>query len=74
MTEFGSWQGKDTFLFAEPSRLALGLSQFPVQWVPAVKRLGYEDDHNFHLGRRLRMNGIILPVPHMSSWRTQGKF
>jgi len=35
-TGFDSWQGKEVFLFSEMSRLVLGLTVPPVQWVPEV--------------------------------------
>jgi hypothetical protein len=33
------------FLFSTASRLILGTTQLPVQWVPSVKEPGRETDH-----------------------------
>jgi hypothetical protein len=48
---FNSWQGQGYFLFATGSRLALGLTQLPIQWVLGslslgVKQQGCEADHS----------------------------
>ena len=34
------------FLFSEASRLAMGPTQSPTQWVRGVKQPGCEDDHS----------------------------
>jgi hypothetical protein len=49
--EFESRQGLEIFLFTTSSRLALGPTQLPVQWLPGslslrVKRPGHEADHS----------------------------
>jgi hypothetical protein len=48
---FNSWQGLGIFLFTTTSRMALGLTQPHIQWVPGalslgVKQLGHEADHS----------------------------
>jgi hypothetical protein len=48
---FDSWWGLGIFLFTTMSRLALGLTQPPIQWVSGeislgVKRPGREADHS----------------------------
>jgi hypothetical protein len=48
---FESWQGLGIFLFTAMFRLALGLTQAPIQWVAGalslgVKQLGHEADHS----------------------------
>jgi hypothetical protein len=47
---FNSQQGLAIFLFITMSRMALGSTQPPIQWVPGalslwVKQLGHEADH-----------------------------
>jgi hypothetical protein len=48
---FKSWQGLGIFPFTTASRLALGPTQPPIQWVPGVLSLGvkqqeHEADHS----------------------------
>jgi hypothetical protein len=59
------------FVFSITSRLALGPTQTPIQWVPGavspeVKRLVHEADHSL-LSSAEAKNGGTIP-PHMSSW------
>jgi hypothetical protein len=57
------------FLFSTLSRLALGLTQPDIQWVPGVKRPEQEADHS-QLVLRSRKRGSIHPLPHTSSWHS----
>jgi hypothetical protein len=48
---FNSQQGLGIFFFITASRMALGLTQPPIQWIPGalslrVKQLGHEVDHS----------------------------
>jgi hypothetical protein len=47
---FNSWSRQEIFLLATASRLALGPTQSPIQWVLAVlsgvKQMGCEADHS----------------------------
>jgi hypothetical protein len=43
---FDFWQGLGIFLFITMSRMALGPTQSPIQWVLGVKQLGCEVDHS----------------------------
>jgi hypothetical protein len=48
---FDSWHGLGTFLFTTASRMALGPTQPPIQWVPGALSLGvkwpvHEADHS----------------------------
>jgi hypothetical protein len=42
---FDSQQWQDIYLFSRMSRLALGITQPAIQWVPRVKQLVHEADH-----------------------------
>jgi hypothetical protein len=63
---FDSWQGK-IFLFSKASRLALGLTQPPIQLVPesislGVKWLGQEADHSPLSSAEGKNGGAIPPL------------
>jgi len=47
---FDSWQGQEIFLFSIMSRLAVGITQPAVQWVPRVKQLVHQADHSLPSG------------------------
>jgi hypothetical protein len=62
------------FLFSTASRLALGPTQPPIQWVqgalsPGLKRPGRESDQSPQSSAEIMNDGAIRPLPHMSSWR-----
>jgi hypothetical protein len=63
-------------IFSSPSyRLALGLTQPPIQWVPGalssgVKRPGREAKHSPPTCARSRKCGTIHTLPHTPSWRS----
>lgn len=65
---FESQQGQDdVILFLHMSRLALGLTQFPIEWLPeilfwGVKQLDMMFNTDLHLGPSLRMSGSIPPL------------
>jgi hypothetical protein len=59
---FDSQQGLEIFLFTTVSRMAMGLTQPPIQWVLGVKWPGREADHSPHLVPRSRMCGAIPPL------------
>jgi hypothetical protein len=64
---FNSQWGLGIFLFTTVSRLTLGPTHLPVQWVPGalslgVKWPGREADH-LHLALMSRMHGAIPPLP-----------
>ena len=71
-TGFELWVGWEIFLSSKSYRLAMGPTQFPIQWVlwifPRGKVAGHDVDHSLHLVPNLRMSGAILPLPHMPSW------
>jgi hypothetical protein len=62
---FDSRQGKSFFLYSTTSRLALGPTQAPIQW---VKRAGREADHSPPSSVEVKHGGAILPQPHTFSW------
>jgi hypothetical protein len=62
-----SRQGQDIFFFSAASRLALGPTQPPIQWVPVVKGPGREANHSPPSSVEVKNGGAIPPLPHMPS-------
>jgi hypothetical protein len=65
--KFNFWQGQESFLFSEESRLALGSTKPPSQWLlgtssPGLKQQGCEADHSLPCSAEAK-NGAILPLP-----------
>jgi len=60
-----------SILFATASKPGLNSTQPPVQSVPGALTLvqGVELTVYLYLMPRLRMHGVIPPLPHTSSWR-----
>jgi hypothetical protein len=63
------------FLFSVLPRPALRSTQPPIQWVPGtiflgVKRPGREVDHSPPSSADVRNDGVILPLPGISSWHS----
>jgi hypothetical protein len=63
--------GERDFPYFVPSRLALGLTQCPIQWVPRalllrVKGLGHEADHSTS-SDEVKDGKAIPPLPNTSS-------
>jgi hypothetical protein len=61
------------FLLSTASRLALGPTQPPIQWLPGaisqeVKRPVREADHLPPSSAEVKNGGARPPLPHMSSW------
>jgi hypothetical protein len=73
--EFNSWQGLGIFLFTAVSRMALGPTQTPIQWVPGVlslglKQLGREVDHSPPCSAEVKeLMELYLHSPNTPSWR-----
>jgi hypothetical protein len=70
---FDSWQELEIFLYSTVSRLALGPTQPPIQWVLGalslgVKRPGHEAESSPPSSAEVRNGGAIPPFHHMSSW------
>jgi hypothetical protein len=66
--------GQEFFLVSTASRPALGLTQFPVQWMSGAlsvgaKQPGCEADHSPPSSAEVKNGGAIPPFPHMSLWR-----
>jgi hypothetical protein len=66
--------GQGKRLFSTPvSRLALGPTQGPIQWVPGAlslgeDQLGHGADHSPSSSAEAKNGAVIPPLPHMSSW------
>jgi hypothetical protein len=70
---FDSWWGLGILLFTTPSRIALGLTQPPIQQVPgalslAVKQLGHEAEHSHFSSAKIKNVELYLHCPNLSSW------
>jgi hypothetical protein len=62
------FQKQENFIFSEVSRLTLGPTQFPVQWVPVDLLWGLSGQSvkvtaHLQLVLRLRMGGNVLQSP-----------
>jgi hypothetical protein len=57
------------FIFPTASRMSVGSTQPPTQWVPGIKRPEHEADRSLHQVPRLRRLEAVPPLPHTSSWR-----
>jgi len=65
---------QENFPLYKKSRLALGASHPPTQWVPpslptGVKRPGREPDHHPHIVPRSIIIDAVSPIPCLLSWR-----
>jgi hypothetical protein len=63
------------FLFSTASRLTMGPTQSPTQWVPGALSLGVtwhgrEADHSPSSSAEFDNGGAICPLPHTSSWHS----
>jgi hypothetical protein len=72
-TRFDSQHGQEVFIFSTMSRLALGPTQSPIQWVPealspGVKRQMRETDHLDSSSPEAKIGGTISLLPYTSSW------
>jgi hypothetical protein len=61
------------FLFSATSRLALGPTHLPIQWVPraislGVKWLEHEADHSPPSCTEVKNGGAVHPLSHKSLW------
>jgi len=77
-TWFVFWKEQKIFLFTKMFRKALESEQPLFSWVTGEwsseeKRSGSECDSP-HLVQKLRMSGVITPLPYLPSWLSQGKF
>jgi hypothetical protein len=72
---FDSWRGLGIFLFTTASRMALGPTQPPIQWVPGapslgVKRPGREADHSSPSSAEIKeWVELYFHFPNTPSWR-----
>ena len=67
------WQAREMFLFAKPSRPALGHKQLPGAFYRAYSSCDMQLTIHLHLVLRLIWVDIHLYFPCMSSWHGQGQ-
>jgi hypothetical protein len=72
--QFDFQQGNGNLLFSVMPKLALGLTQPPMQWVPGavlpgVKQQGHEADHSPPSSAKVKNRGAVPSLLHTSSWR-----
>jgi hypothetical protein len=72
---FDSWQGLGIFLFTTTSRMALGPTQPPIQWVPGVlslgvMQLGHEANHSPPSSAKVKNVWSYTSTPPMFSWHS----
>jgi hypothetical protein len=69
---FNSWWELGIFLFSTMSRLSLGPTQSPIQWVlealsPGIKQLGCEADHSPPSSAEVKECVALYLHPNISS-------
>jgi hypothetical protein len=72
---FNSQQEQEIFLYSTASRLILGPTLPPIQWVLGVLSLGvkqprHEPHHSPPSSSEIKNVGPIPPLPHMPSWHS----
>jgi hypothetical protein len=70
---YNSRQRQDFFFHTTVSRLVLGPTKPPIQWVlvalsQEVKWQGCKAYHSPSSSAEIRKDGAVPPLPHMSSW------
>jgi hypothetical protein len=73
-SRFDSWQRQKFSIFSTASRLTLGPTQPPIQWMLGALSLGFkqlerESDHSLLSSAKIKNCRAIPSLPHMYSWR-----
>jgi hypothetical protein len=74
MTAWVRFPRVQDFFFSPVSRLTLGPTQLPIQWLlgapsPRIKRQGPEADYSPPSSAKVKKHGATAPLPHTSSWQ-----